>query len=57
MVTIYAANVPGGASNKAGYKLHGVISHLGRHLSSGHFIADIYDEKQANWVNCSLNIT
>jgi hypothetical protein len=49
-------NIKTGKSDKAGYKLHGVISHLGRHLSSGHSIlADIYDEKQANWVSGALH--
>jgi hypothetical protein len=33
-----------------------MISHLGRHLSSGHFIADVYEEKQANWVNGALRV-
>jgi hypothetical protein len=33
-----------------------MISHLGRRLSSGHSIADVYDKKQANWVNGALHV-
>jgi hypothetical protein len=33
-----------------------MISHLGRHLSSGHFMVDVYDEKQANWISGALHV-
>ncbi|KAK3284162.1 hypothetical protein CYMTET_8185 [Cymbomonas tetramitiformis] len=34
----------------AAYHLHSVVSHLGQHITSGHYIADVYDDKSGQWV-------
>ena len=38
------------AGDAARYELHSVVSHLGAHATSGHYIADVFDAEQQCWV-------
>ena len=35
---------------QAHYHLHGIVNHLGMGPSSGHFTADIFDQRSARWL-------
>ena len=35
---------------QAQYRLHGIVNHLGMGPSSGHFTADIFEQKSGRWL-------
>ncbi len=43
-------SVSQGVTLQAQYRLHGIVNHLGMGPSSGHFTADIFEQKSGRWL-------